>query len=106
MLREKGISCVVSGNRQVDLRNAVEQLAKHFGIRRLLIEGDGHINGGLLHAGLVDEVSLLLIPGIDGRHEIPTVFDGVSPSRKRAVPFHLQSAQRRSLGSVWLRYRI
>jgi Aldo/keto reductase family len=29
---------------------------------------------------IVDEVSLLVIPGIDGRHDIPAVFDGVSPS--------------------------
>ena len=29
------------------------------------------INGAFLEAGLVDEVSLLLVPRIDGRHEIP-----------------------------------
>jgi riboflavin biosynthesis pyrimidine reductase len=34
-------------------------------IRRLLLEGGGHINGAFLQAGLVDEISLLLVPGVD-----------------------------------------
>jgi hypothetical protein len=34
---------------------------------------------------LVDEVSLLIGPGIDGRHGLPTVFDGMDASRQKAV---------------------
>ncbi len=60
MLREKGISYVVSGKSSVDLTDAVNQLGEHFGIRTLLLEGGSHINGALLEADLVDEVSLLV----------------------------------------------
>jgi 2,5-diamino-6-(ribosylamino)-4(3H)-pyrimidinone 5'-phosphate reductase len=49
----------------------------------------------VLEADLVDEVSLLVVPGIDGRHDIPAVFNGVSPSRKTAVPLRLKSVERR-----------
>ncbi|NMD20178.1 MAG: 2,5-diamino-6-ribosylamino-4(3H)-pyrimidinone 5'-phosphate reductase [Verrucomicrobia bacterium ADurb.Bin006] len=80
MLPERGISYVVSGKSAVDLRKAMAQLGKHFGIRTLLLEGGGHINGAFLQAGLVDEVSLLLVPGIDGRHEIPALFRRCQPS--------------------------
>jgi 2,5-diamino-6-(ribosylamino)-4(3H)-pyrimidinone 5'-phosphate reductase len=106
MLRDKGISYVVAGSRSVDLANAVEQLGEHFGIRTLLLEGGGHINGAFLEADLVDEVSLLLLAGIDGRHEIPAVFDGVSASRKSAVPLELKSVERREKGGLWLRYDV
>ena len=106
MLREKGISYVVAGKSSVDLATAVKELRQCFGIRRLLLEGGGHINGGFLQAGLVDEVSVLTVPGIDGRHEIPAVFDGVSPSIKRAVPLKLKSVQRRPQDTLWLRYRV
>src|SRR5271165_6552119 len=82
MLREKEISFVVAGDSAVDLVKAVELLREHFGIRTLLLEGGGHINGGFLQAGLVDEVSLLLLPGIDGRHDGPAVFDGINPSNQ------------------------
>jgi riboflavin biosynthesis pyrimidine reductase len=106
MLREKQISYIVSGASSVDLADAVNQLGDHFGIRTLLLEGGGHINGAFLEADLVDEISLLIVPGIDGRHEIPAVFDGVSPSRKTAVPLTLKSVERREKDALWIRYDI
>ena len=106
MLRNKGISYIVAGGSEVDLPKAAELLGKEFGIRRLLLEGGGHINGAFLEAGLVDEVSLLLVPGIDGRHEIPAVFDGVDPSNKTAVPLKLKSLERRDRDALWLRYDV
>jgi 2,5-diamino-6-(ribosylamino)-4(3H)-pyrimidinone 5'-phosphate reductase len=103
-LREAEISYIVAGKNAIDLTRAVSLLAEHFGIRRLLLEGGGHINGAFLEADLVDEVSLLLAPGIDGRHEIPAVFDGVSPARGKAVPLRLKSVERRERDTVWIRY--
>ncbi len=106
MLQEKGISYVVAGKSSVNLANAVGQLGKHFGIRTLLLEGGGHINGGFLKVGLVDEVSLLLVPGIDGRHDISGVFDGISPSNRKAVPLKLKSVDKRKRGALWIRYTV
>lgn len=105
-LREKGISYIVSGKSSVDLAKAVDQLGEHFGIRTLLLEGGGHINGGFLQADLVDEVSLLLVPGIDGRHDIPAIFDGVDPSKKTAVPLKLKSVEQRGHDTLWIRYEV
>ena len=79
MLREKGISYIVTGKSSIDLANAVNRLEEHFGIRTLLLEGGGRINGAFLQADLVDEVSLSVVPGIDGHHDIPAVFDGTQP---------------------------
>lgn len=105
MLKEKNISYVVAGSFSVDLKRAVQLLTEHFGIEVLLIEGGGHINGGFLDAGLVDEVSLLLLPGIDGRHDIPAVFDGVM-DRHAAVPLKLKSAEQRERDALWIRYEV
>jgi len=106
MLRQKGISYVVAGKSSVDLRKAVDQLGKYFGIRTLLLEGGGHINGAFLQAGLVDELSLLVVPGIDGRHDIAAVFDGLSQAKKKAVPLRLKSLERRRGDTLWLRYEV
>ena len=106
MLRQKGISYVVAGKPSVDLRKAMDQLGKYFGIRTLLLEGGGHINGAFLQAGLVDEFSVLVVPGIDGRHNIPAVFDGLSVSKKKAVPLRLKSIERRRRDALWLRYEV
>jgi len=106
MLREKGISYIVAGESTVDLVQAVNLLGEQFGIRRLLLEGGGHINGAFLQSDLVDEVSLLLVPGIDGRHDVPSVFDGVNSARKAAVPLKLKSIERREKDTLWLRYEV
>jgi riboflavin biosynthesis pyrimidine reductase len=106
MLRDRNISYIVAGATSVDLVQAVSLLPEHFGIRTLLLEGGGHINGGFLQAGLVDEVSLLLVPGVDGRHEIPAVFDGVAAANHTAVPLKLKSVERREGDALWVRYEV
>jgi len=110
-LRNRGISYLVCGKDSVDLPAALEQLVEHFGIRTLLLEGGGHINGALLRAGLVNEISLLLQPAIDGRSGIATVFDGISADAAehdnfRAVRLRLQSVERQSNDALWLRYEV
>jgi len=105
-LRERGISFIVAGRQSVDLPRAVTHLAKHFGIKRLLLEGGGNINGGFLQAHLIDEISLLVAPGIDGRREVPTVFDGMNPLLTRAVRLRLKSVEKRTKGLLWIRYEV
>jgi 2,5-diamino-6-(ribosylamino)-4(3H)-pyrimidinone 5'-phosphate reductase len=106
VLREMGISYIVAGHEAVDLDKAVNNLGEYFGIRTLLLEGGGHINGAFLAASLVDEVSLLLAPGIDGRHEIPAVFDGISRSEPTAVSLKLESVEQLDGGVLWIRYEV
>lgn len=53
-----------------------------------------------------DEVSLLLVYGIDGRGEVPAVFDGVNPSRNSAVALKLKSAEQRGKDALWIRYEV
>ncbi len=104
LLRQKKISYIVTGKAAVDMTEAVNLLGKHFGIKTLLLEGGGHINGAFLEAGLVDELSLLIVPGIDGRHDIPAVFDGVNPFLTKAVQLKLKSVEQRKNDTLWIRY--
>lgn len=105
-LRRKGISYLLCGMRAVDFRSALRKLAKRFGIKKVMLEGGGRINGAMLAEGLVDEVSLLVCPEADGAQELPTVFDAPSvKSRKRATPLKLVSVTTRPGQVVWLRYK-
>jgi 2,5-diamino-6-(ribosylamino)-4(3H)-pyrimidinone 5'-phosphate reductase len=106
MLQARGISYIVTGKKSVDLTSAVELIRRQFSIERLLLEGGGHINGAFLQEGLIDELSLLIVPGIDGRHDIPTVFDGMNPKLRRAYRLRLISIVKRKKGTLWLRYKV
>lgn len=106
MLKNKGISYIAAGSKTIDLPQAMNLLGEHFGITRLLLEGGGHINGGFLKAGLIDELSLLVAPAIDGRHGIPAVFDGFSEQNIKAVPLKLIGVEQLQSGILWIRYNI
>ena len=104
-LRSQGISWIANGKERIDLPKAMEVLYEHFGVRRLAIVGGGHICGGFLEAGLIDEVSIMVAPGIDGREGQTAVFDGIT--RQECNPFRLklESVEQWDSGIVWLRYK-
>jgi riboflavin biosynthesis pyrimidine reductase len=104
-LRGRGVSYLLAGARDVDLPLALEKIGARFGVRTLLLEGGGRINGGMLRAGLIDEVSLLLAPVADGRIGTPALFD-VDGDDVAAARLALESVEQRAEGILWLRYRV
>jgi len=112
-LRKGGVSYLLAsaGGDDVDLALALEKLAATFGIRTLLLEGGGRINGSMLHAGLVDEVSLLVAPIADGTIGTASVFD-IERARNEQGTAHdgrrleLVAVEHRAEGVLWIRYRV
>jgi riboflavin biosynthesis pyrimidine reductase len=109
-LRASGVSYVFGGKDRLDLALVLKKLKQHFGIGRLLVEGGGGINGAFLQAGLVDEISLLLAPAVDGGRGIPAVFDydvaeHAEPAGK-GMKLALKECNVRENGVVRLRYGV
>jgi 2,5-diamino-6-(ribosylamino)-4(3H)-pyrimidinone 5'-phosphate reductase len=104
-LRRAGVSYLLAGAREVDLPLALEKIGAVFGVKTLLLEGGGRVNGGLLRAGLVDELSVLVAPVVDGRAGTPALFDLDAGA---LAPRHLELAhvERRADDVLWLRYRV
>lgn len=99
------ISWIATGKDSIDLVRATEILGKEFSVRRMAIVGGGHINAGFLRAGLLDEVSILIGAGIDGRGGMAAVFDGL-PADTPVTPLHLSEVKTYDSGAVWLRYSV
>ena len=104
-LDERHISWIVCGKEEIDLAKAMEILAENFSVERLGIVGGPMINSAFLEAGLLDEISILIGLGIDGRKGMPTVFDGFS-MEKKTIPLKLKDAKIFENGAVWLRYLV
>ena len=104
-LRNRGVSYLLAGARNLDFALALEKIGVRFGVRTLMLEGGGRINGAMLAAGLIDEVSLLVVPVADGRTGRPALFDLENGTRmpRRLI---LESVERRTDDVLWLRYRI
>ena len=65
-LREKGISYVFCGNNKINVTQMNEKLYNLFGIKKLMLEGGGLTDTLFLDADCIDELSLVLVPLIDG----------------------------------------
>lgn len=103
-LTKQHISWIATGKDRIDLPRAMEILCKEFNVDRLSITGGGNINGAFLKEGLLDEVSMMWCPGIDGRKDMVAVFDGL-PSCYPPTRLKLSSVNQ--IGeTIWARYLI
>lgn len=104
-LRSRGVSYLFGGKTRIDLPKVLRKLRAHFGIRKLLLEGGGKINGSFLAAGVIDELSLLVAPVADGGVGTPSLFDAEEGSGTARL-LKLLSVERRRGDLLWVRYRV
>jgi riboflavin biosynthesis pyrimidine reductase len=108
-LRAEGVSYIFAGKAALDLGLTLEILNREVGVKRLLLEGGGGANGSFLRAGLVDEISLILCPVVDGAKGAPSVFDSSEAEAEERAPVAAMTLESHDVlegGAVWLRYRL
>lgn len=104
-LQSQGISYLFGGKSRIDVGKVLKKLRALFGIRKLLLEGGGKINGSFLAANLIDEISVLVAPIADGSIGTPSLFD-VASQRSPARNLNLVSMEKRAGDIVWMRYKV
>ena len=105
-LRQVGVSYVFE-DEQHPIAGALQQIEKNFNAPVLLLEGGGIINGAFLKAGLIDELSFLIYPAIDGLAGVSSIVswpgkEGEKPADGQKLEFI--SSTTLAGGIVWLRY--
>ncbi len=106
-LAKDGVSYVVAADEAMAPRALLEILGSELGIERLLLEGGGNVNGSMMAAGVVDELSILVAPAIDGALGITGVFE--VPDARGLVGkarLRLTSSETLEHGLVHLRYAV
>ena len=81
---------IVAGHDRVDLKKMAVLLKKE-GIDRLMVEGGGTLNFGLIHAGIVDELKVFVGNLVIGGKNAPTFADGGGFSEINLKKLALQS---------------
>lgn len=93
-------TCLLAGT-------AMLTLTTTFGVKAISLQGGGIINGSMLQAGLIDELSLVVYPGIDGMSGSTSIFEytgnEIAPAKGQSL--ELLSATTRQHGVLWLRYK-
>jgi riboflavin biosynthesis pyrimidine reductase len=104
-LQKKGISYIFAGDSEIDCKSALEQLSDLFPIKTIMLEGGGHVNGSFLNEGLIDELSLLILPIADGTANTPTVFEVSDYLKKQpASLLKLKQVKKVEQDVIWLKY--
>lgn len=103
-LRGLDISYIFAGEKELDCALALRKLKELFHIDRLLLAGGAVMNASLLQDGLIDELSILVAPVVDGG-------DGAALFRRGGIlpaclpmAFALKDAARLEGNGLWLRY--
>lgn len=96
--------CLVTGEGEVRLGEALRRMRVEMGVERLLVEGGSELNASLLKLDLVDELFLTLSPLVKLGRSTPTYADGEALPRRGMLRFSLVSAQPRG-DEVYLRYK-
>lgn len=106
-LAERGISYIVAGkNRNINLVRLLDVLSRELKAERILVEGGGVINGRFLAAGLIDEISVVIYPAIDGTSGTRTIFEGGKAGLADRVRLTFKSCEPMRGGAVHLRYTV
>ncbi len=102
-LRRQRVEHVVAGDRHVDLAAALRRLADRYGVRDVRVDAGGTLNGLLLRAGLVDELSVIVAPHLAGTGSSRPVrlVDGAAADGPQLA---LTAVDRLRDDHVWLRY--
>ena len=107
-LRSKEISYTFAGDDGHDIKQALKSIYQDFGIKNVLLCGGGILNGAFLKQGLIDELYLVLYPGIDGLSGVNSIFE--YQGKKDELPalgqsLELLSCDVKRAGVVVLHYR-
>jgi 2,5-diamino-6-(ribosylamino)-4(3H)-pyrimidinone 5'-phosphate reductase len=105
-LRRHHIQHLVVGAEHVDLAAALPRLADRYGVQEIRVDAGGTLNGLLLRAGLVDELSVVVAPQLAGTGQAPAVHlvDGLTGAD--APRLTLVSVERLADSHLWLRYTV
>lgn len=103
-LQSLEISYVVAGENTTKLPEAMKKLKALFGIEKILLEGGGSFNGSMMAEGLVDEISLLLLPRVLNKKDAPSLFDSQA-SKINTTDYHLIECVPLEKNVLWLKYK-
>jgi 2,5-diamino-6-(ribosylamino)-4(3H)-pyrimidinone 5'-phosphate reductase len=106
-LQKRKIQYIVAGSDYVNYERALDELNLHYGVKVVRVDSGGTLNGILLRAGLVSEVSLLIHPFLVGGTNAKSMFKAPElESASGIVPLKLVRFEQVADDLVWLRYGV
>lgn len=105
-LKERNIEYIVTGEKQVDLRSALEKLNSIYGIKSLRVDSGGILNGALITEELADEIHLLIHPELVGSANKTSIFASNDLDSLNSIKLKLVHINKLKDDIIWIKYTI
>ncbi|MGE5288654.1 MAG: dihydrofolate reductase family protein [Micromonosporaceae bacterium] len=106
LLHRHNVIHLVAGDSRVDLGAALRALAERHQVTAVRVDAGGALNGALLSAGLVDEISVVIAPYLAGGTRAGSLRLIAGANGDEALSLDLTAVDRLRQGHVWLRYAV
>lgn len=106
-LRKLGISYIFAGREKLSMKMALEKLKNKFHIETALLQGGGIVNASFSNENLIDEISLIISPVVDGESNIPSSFeasDFVKPLLQPTSEYSIVKTEILQRSGLWINY--
>lgn len=106
-LQNRHLNYISTGTDYVDYKAALEELNSHYSVRTVRVDSGGTLNGILLRAGLVTDISILVHPFLVGGTSPRSIYhaeDLISASG--VAQLHLDKVERLPNDLIWLTYSV
>ncbi|UCC11764.1 MAG: RibD family protein [candidate division WOR-3 bacterium] len=106
-LTQRHIHYLIAGDDHVDLVQALRMISAQYNVKTIRVDSGGTLNGVLLRAGLVDEVSILICPSLVGGSTPRSLYraDDLTAADD-VIGLKLIRSEECKDGSIWLRYEV
>ena len=101
-LKKKGISYIFCGEHELDCKLICSKLSELFGIEKVLLEGGAITDGLFFNEGVIDELSLTVLPLLDGDNLGKSLFE--NKNVRLVQEYELVNAQNVGDDVLWLKY--
>lgn len=105
-LRSMNISYIFAGKDYLSMKVVLEKLKNQCHVNKVLLQGGGIVNKGFANEDLIDELSIIVSPVIDGESHVPTSFESqtfIHP-KMGLSNYHLVKTQILQQSGIWLNY--
>jgi len=105
-LQTLNISYIFAGKEKLCMKIVLDKLYKKCHIQLALLQGGGIVNESFANEDLIDELSLIIAPVIEGKSGIPTTFETDKFCKKSSLINHYHLVKNKILphSGFWINY--
>ena len=105
-LNEENVDVIIAGEERVDLKEALMEMNKRYGVKTVRVDSGGTLSAALLREGLIDELSVIVTPCIVGGLSTNAMFSPSMLKPAQPIVLRLKHVEDLKNGTVWLKYDI